>query len=136
MARSPFSGQDDVAGSIYAYNANKGMLLFLDFPTANTSFLVRPKWRGLRLLMPIPRTCIPPATPANDCQSSFGGRQEMVLVELTVKIVAKSSGRGDNRRILLRTPKTCPSGGWTFKAHIKYDDGSSVDIPEKSRCSG
>ena len=132
--RSRFPGQGDFLGTVYAYNANKGMIFFVDFSTADTSWVLRPKWRGVRLVTTVPRTCIPPAIPQNDCQTSFG-KQEMVLVQLSVDIGAKSRGRGDNRRILLRTPKTCPSGGWTFKSDFRYADGTSLNIPEKSRCS-
>ena len=132
--RGPFSGQADIAGRVYAYNANKGMIFFVDFPTANASWVLRPKWRGLQLLTPVPQTCLPPAAPQNDCQTSFG-KQELVLVRLSVDIAAKSHGRGDDRRILLRTPKTCPTGGWTFKGNFKYADGTHLGIPEKSRCS-
>ena len=134
-ARTPFNGVADFTGTVNAYNAPKGLLLFINVQSANQTLVLRPKFRGLRLLTTVPQTCIPPNRPENDCKDANGVSQEAILTNFKLKTKPKSSGRGSKKRNLIQTPKTCPSGGWTFEADIKYADGTAVNIPSKSPCS-
>jgi hypothetical protein len=135
-ARTPFNGVADFTGTVTAYNANKGLILFVNVQSANQTLVLRPKFRGLRLLTPVPQTCIPPNRPDQDCRPGGTGEpQEAILTNFELKTSPKSSGRGSKRRQMITTPKTCPSGGWTFEADIKYADGTSTNIPTKSPCS-
>ncbi len=127
--RLPFQGTADFLGTVSAYNANKGLLLFVNFPTANQTLLLRSKFRGLRLLTTIPQTCVPPTTPQNNCSDSFGNPQEAVLVQLALNTRPKSHRYPLGVRRLISTPKICPSGGWTFDANFKYADGTTLKIP-------
>jgi hypothetical protein len=136
-ARLPFNGTGDLAGTVRAYNANKGLLLFVEVTAsgARQTLLIKPKFRGRRLLSTVPVTCVPPGTPANGCRDATGNVNEVTLTSFELKTKAVSSRSGRVRRQLITTPRTCPSGGWGFEADIKYADGSSVNIPEKSPCS-
>ena len=134
-ARTPFNGVADFTGTAYAYNANKGLLLFVNIQSANQTLLLKPKFRGLRLLTTVPHTCIPPNTPQNDCKDAQGVSQEAILTNFELKTTPKSSGRGSKRRNLITTPKTCtPSKGWDFTADIKYADGTAVSIDDNAAC--
>jgi hypothetical protein len=133
-ARTPFNGVADFTGTAFAYNAKKGLKLFVNISSANQTLLLEPKFRGLKLLTAVPHTCIPPNIPANDCKDANGVPQEAILTNFELKTVPKSSGKGSKRKNLITTPKTCPSGGWTFTANIKYADGTSVKIPSKATC--
>jgi hypothetical protein len=135
-ARLPFdSPLGDIDGVVTAYNANKGLLLFVNLQEANQTLVLRPKFRGLRLLTPVPHSCVPPNRPDQGCRPNGTGEpQEAILVNFELKTQPKASGRGSKRRQLITTPRTCPSGGWTFEADIKYADGTAVNIPTKSSC--
>ena len=132
--RLPFPGMADVPGTVSAYNAVKGLLVFVDFPTMNKTLLLRPKFAGLRLTTVVPRICLPPGTPQNDCAGGFGGPQEAILVQLTLRTRPKSARSARGPRRLVRTPRTCPSGGWALRTNFRYSDGSSLVIPARSRC--
>jgi hypothetical protein len=133
-ARTPFNGIADLTGTVYAYNANKGLLLFVNITSANQTLLLTPKFKGLKLLTPVPHTCIPPNTAQNDCKDAAGVKQEAILTRFTLTTKPMSKGKGKKKKNLITTPKTCPSGGWKFEANIKYDDGTAVKIPASSAC--
>ena len=135
-ARTPFNGVADFTGTAYAYNAPRGLLLFVNIQSANQTLLLKPKFRGLRLLTAVPHTCIPPNTPQNDCKDAQGVSQEAILTNFELKTKPKSSGRGSKKRNLITTPKTCsPSTGWIFQADIKYADATKVSIRDDAPCS-
>jgi hypothetical protein len=133
-ARTPFNGVADFTGVAYAYNANKGLLLFVNIQSANQTLLLKPKFSGVNLKTVVPHTCIPPNIPANDCKDSTGTSQEAILTNFQLKTTAKSSGKGKSKRNLITTPAKC-SGKWTFTASIKYADGTGVKIPSAQTCS-
>jgi hypothetical protein len=133
-ARTPFNGVADFTGTVSAYNANKGLLLFVNVQSANQTLLLKPKFRGRRLLTDVPHTCIPPNIPQNGCRDSTGTEQSAILTSFNLKTTPKSSGRGRNRRQLITTPPTCRGGEWTFEADITYADNTSVNIEETSAC--
>jgi hypothetical protein len=122
---------------VNAYNAPKGLILFVNVQSANQTLVLRPKFRGLKLLTTVPQTCIPPNRPDQDCKPNGQGEsQEAILTNFELKTKPKSSGRGKSKRILIQTPKTCPSSKkWGFEANIKYADGTSLKIPSTSPCS-
>jgi hypothetical protein len=136
-ARLPINGTADLAGTVRAYNANKGLLLFVEVTAAGArqTLLIKPKFRGRRLLSPVPQTCLPPGTPANGCRDAQGNVREVTLTSFELKTKAVSRRVGRVKRNLITTPKTCPRGGWTFEADIKYADGSSLNLEETSPCS-
>ena len=135
-ARLPFDSPiGDVDGVVTAYNAKKGLILYVNLQEANQTLVLRPKFRGLRLLTTVPHSCVPPNRPDNDCKDANGESQDAILVNFELKTKAAGSGRGSKKRNLITTPKTCPSGGWGFEADIKYADGTSVNIPTKSPCT-
>jgi hypothetical protein len=134
-ARTPFNGVADFTGTAYAYNANKGLLLFVNIQSANQTLLLKPKFRGLKLLTAVPHTCIPPNTPQNDCKDAQGVSQEAILTNFELKTTPKAKGRGRARRQLITTPTSCnPSNGWIFTANIKYGDGTAVSIRDDAAC--
>lgn len=136
-ARLPFdSPLGDVDGVVTAYNAPKGLLLFVNLQEANQTLVLRPKFSGRNLRTTVPHSCVPPNRPDQGCRPGGTGEpQDAVLVDFQLKTKPVVSGKGKKRRQLITTPKTCPSGGWTFQASIKYADGSSLKIPTKSPCS-
>jgi hypothetical protein len=129
--RLPFPSVD-LPGTVHAYNATKGMLLFIDFSslTGSQTMLLRPKFKGLKLKTAVPLTCVPPLRPDQGCRDGSGTEQAIVLTRLTLK--TKPRGK---QPPLLKTPKSCPSSHhWHFAAHVKYADGTTVAIPSTSRC--
>jgi hypothetical protein len=134
-ARLPFdSPLGDIDGVVSAYNAPKGLLLFVNLQEANQTLVLRPKFKGLRLLTTVPHSCVPPNRPDQDCRPGGTGEpQDAVLVNFQLKTKAIKDKK--TKRQLITTPKTCPSGGWTFKADIKFADGTAVSIPTKGPCS-
>jgi hypothetical protein len=133
-ARTPFNGVADFTGTAYAYNANKGLLLFVNISSANQTLLLNPKFKGLKLLTAVPHTCIPPNIPANDCKDNTGQAQEAILTKFQLKTTPKSSGKGKSKKNLITTPSTC-KGKWAFEANITYADGTAVKIPSPQTCS-
>jgi len=135
-ARTPFNGVADFTGTVNAYNAPKGLILFVNVQSANQTLVLRPKFKGLKLLTTVPQTCIPPNRPDNGCKDANGVPQEAILTNFELKTKPKSSGKGSKKKTLIQTPKTCPSSKtWAFEANIKYADGTSVKIPSTSPCS-
>src|SRR3954452_10886320 len=134
-ARLPINGTGDLNGTVRAYNANKGLLLFVqvDAPGAAQTLLIKPKFSGVNLKTVVPVTCLPPGTPQSGCKDAQGNPQEVVLTSFALK--TKPVKDKKSKRQLITTPKTCPSGGWTFTASLKYADGTSVKIPSKAPCS-
>jgi predicted Zn-ribbon and HTH transcriptional regulator len=130
-ARTPFNGVADFTGTVSAYNANKGLLLFVNVQSANQTLLLKPKFVGLNLKTVVPQTCIPPNIPANDCKDASGTSQEAILTSFNLT----TKPAGTKGKALITTPPTCPTGGWTFTASIKYADATSVKIPSKSKCT-
>jgi hypothetical protein len=131
-ARLPFSGTNDLNGTVTAYNANKGLLLYvlIQSPLGNQVLLIKPKFQGIRLLTQVPYTCIPPNRPDQGCKDSSGVEQAAILTSFKLKTLPKSSGK----RTLIKTPPKC-TGKWLFKADIKYSDGTGVSIPSEQVCS-
>lgn len=137
-ARLPFAGTADLTGTVRAYNANKGLLLYVQVETSGAAqtLLLKPKFRGRRLLTKVPSTCVPPNTPANGCRDPQGVEQSVILTNFELKTSPKSSGRGSKRRNLITTPRACnPSTGWIFQADIKYADATKVTIRDDAPCS-
>jgi hypothetical protein len=129
-ARTPFPGVADFTGTVDAYNAPKGLLLFVNVQSANQTLVLHPKFKGLKLLTAVPQTCIPPNIPQNDCKDNTGTKQEAILTNFELKTTPKGKGK----KILIKSPPTCPKAGWAFEANIKYDDGTAVKIPSTSPC--
>jgi hypothetical protein len=135
-ARTPFNGVADFTGTVNAYNAPKGLILFVNVQSANQTLVLRPKFRGVKLLTPVPQTCIPPNRPDQGCRpNGQGDPQEAILTNFELKTKPKSSGKGKKKKNLITTPAKCAKGGWSFEANIKYADGTSIKIPTKSPCS-
>jgi hypothetical protein len=135
-ARTPFNGVADFEGEVFAYNAPKGLLLYVNVQSANQTLVLRPKFSGLNLKTAVPQTCIPPNRPDQDCKPNGQGEsQEAILTEFSLKTIVKSSGKGKKKRTLIKTPPTCPKGTWKFTSSIKYDDGTSVRIPSTTPCT-
>ena len=134
-ARTPFNGVNDFTGTVDAYNAPKGLLLFVNVQSANQTLVLRPKFSGLNLKTAVPQTCIPPNIPQNDCKDPSGTKQEAILTNFELKTTPKGSGSGKRKKNLIVTPPTCPKGTWTFVASIKYSDGASVKIPTTTPCT-
>ena len=134
-ARLPFdSPLGDVDGVVTAYNANKGLILFVNLQEANQTLVLRPKFSGLNLRTTVPHSCVPPNRPDQGCRPGGTGEpQDAVLVDFQLKTKAITNKK--SKRVLIRTPKTCPSGGWTFTASIKYADGTSLKLPTKAPCT-
>jgi uncharacterized low-complexity protein len=134
-ARLDVPNTADLTGTVTGYNANKGLILFVQVqsPLGVQTLVIKPKFKGLRLLSPVPVTCLPPGTPSNGCRDGSGNVREVVLTSFELKTKAVKDRK--TKRQLITTPKTCPRGGWDFEADIKYADGTKVNIPEKSPCS-
>jgi hypothetical protein len=130
-ARLPFQSAD-LPGTVRAYNANKGLILYvaIQSPLGTQTLVLNPKFSGVNLKTVVPATCIPPTRPDQGCKDANGQVQEAVLTSFQLK----TTPAGKKPKALIRTPATCPKGGWTFTASLKYADGTGVKIPAKSPC--
>jgi hypothetical protein len=133
-ARTPFNGVADFTGTVTAFNAPKGLILFVNVQSANQTLVLRPKFSGLTLKTPVPQTCIPPNRPDQGCRpNGTGDPQEAILTAFSLK--TKAAGNKKKKKALITTPPSCPKGGWKFTANITYADGTKLTIPTLSPCS-
>jgi len=134
-ARLPYNNTSELDGTVTAFNANKGLLLWVQVnaPGAAQTLLIKPKFSGLNLKTKVPVTCVPPGNPP-DCKDATGQEQAAVLTSFNLKTKAVTTKKGKKRQ-LITTPPTCPSKGWEFVASLKYADGTSVKIPTSQTCS-
>ena len=134
-ARTPFNGVSDFTGTVNAYNAPNGLILYVNVQSANQTLVLRPKFSGLTLKTAVPQTCIPPNRPDQGCRpNGQGDPQEAILTSFSLKTKAMSKGKGAKKKNQITTPPKCPKGTWQFIANIKYADGTSVKIPETTPC--
>jgi hypothetical protein len=131
LVRLPFNGTADINAKVTAFNANKGLVLYVDPSPIAQPLIIRPKFVGRVLKTPVAPNCLPPATvQANQCKKQDGSAgQEAVLVTFSLKTVAKKKGK----HVLIKTPKTC-KGTWKFSANLKYADGTSKKIDSLQPC--
>lgn len=136
VVKLPFPGSADVNATVTAFDAAKGLVLYVDPSPVAQPIILRSKWTGRltngpTLTTPVPPNCLPPATnQGGQCKKQDGSAgQEAILSHFDLKTVAKKKGT----HILMRTPKKCP-GTWTFAATLKYADGTSKSIKSKQAC--
>jgi hypothetical protein len=132
----PFPGSADINATVTAFNANKGLVLYVDPSPIAQPIILRPKFignlkNGPTLSTVVPPNCLPPATnQGGQCKKQDGtAGQEAVLSHFDLKTIPKKSGT----HILIRAPKTC-KGTWTATATLKYADGTSKTIKSKQAC--
>jgi uncharacterized low-complexity protein/predicted Zn-ribbon and HTH transcriptional regulator len=135
-ARLPYPNTAELNGTVTAYNAKKGLLLYvvIQAPGAAQTLVLKPKFSGLTLKTAVPVTCVPPGTAENGCKANDGKEYAAVLTAFKLKTKVAGSGKGKKKKTLITTPPKCAKGGWDFSAAIKYADGTSVKIPTKSPC--
>ncbi|MDQ3723971.1 MAG: hypothetical protein M3376_13120 [Actinomycetota bacterium] len=77
----------------------------------------------------LPRICLPPGTPANDCASG-----EVVLKSLDVTLKARTKGTGSRTRRLVTTPAKCAGGRWKSRATYTFANGDTEAKTSISKC--
>jgi hypothetical protein len=128
----PFQGTEPIDATVTAYNRVKGLWLYV-VPSiqGQAPVVLKPHYDGLTLKTATPPNCIVSSNQNGHCVNNDGSEgSEAVLTEFDLKTKPIKKGK----KIYLRAPKTCPKGGWIFKAHITYDDGSSVSPRSSSPC--
>jgi hypothetical protein len=132
----PFPGSADINATVTAFNAKKGLVLYVDPSPIAQPIILRPKWtgnlkNGPTLSTAVPPNCLPPATnQGGQCKKQDGSAgQEAILVSFNLKTLAKKKGK----HVLIRTPKSC-GGKWKFTATLKYADGTSTSIDSLTPC--
>jgi hypothetical protein len=135
-ARLPYPNTAELNGTVTAYNAKKGLLLYvvIQAPGAAQTLVLKPTFKGLTLKTSVPVTCVPPGTAENSCKGTDGKEYAAVLTSFQLKTKVASSGKGKKKKTLITTPAKCAKGGWGFEANIKYADGTAVKVPTKSPC--
>jgi hypothetical protein len=83
-----------------------------------------------RITAVLPRVCLPPGTPANDCASG-----EVVLKSLDITLKAKTKGSGSKVKRLITTPATCKTGRWKTRATYTFANGDTETATSASTCS-
>lgn len=130
----PFNGSAPILADVTAYNRVKGLFLYVVAP-GQAPVVLKPTYSGLTLKTATPPNCIASTNQNGHCVNNTGQPGvEAVLTEFDLKTKAIAKGKGKKRKVYLQTPKTCPKGGWTFKAQITYDDGSKATPQSKSPC--
>ncbi len=132
----PVPGSADIAATVTAFDAKKGLVLYVDPSPIAQPIILRPKFKGNlkngpTLSTVVPPNCLPPATnQGGQCKKQDGSAgQEAILSHFDLKTVPKKKGK----HVLIRTPKKC-KGTWLFKATLKYADGSSKSIKSLMAC--
>ncbi len=111
------SGKANVglAVDVTAYNRAGGMALIVSNPVG-PAVILTPKLKGTKLTLQIPSL-------------TFNG-QTLVLSKLTLNI----RKAGTAKRPYIRTPATCPAGGWQFTAAFVYVDRTKTTLTSTSAC--
>jgi hypothetical protein len=112
--RTKFSDSSPIEADVTAYNGKKGIWLYVVPQTAaQDPVVLRFDLAGLTLDAKIPQQCV-----QYDCQAN--GEAVFTKLVLNTKAFTRSG------RAYLRSPATCPAGGWTFKATLKYESPAST----------
>jgi hypothetical protein len=129
--RLPFAGSSDINAKVTGFNANKGLILYVDPSPIAQPIILRPKFKGIKLLTAVPPNCLPPATnQGGQCKKQDGtAGQEAILTFFQLKTVSKKKGK----HILIKSPKSC-KGTWKATATLKYADGTSKNIDSLQAC--
>jgi hypothetical protein len=133
----PYPGFVPIDADVTAYNRKKGLWLYVvpNFPN-QAPVVLKPKYVGLTLKTATPPNCIASTNQNGHCVNSDGSEgAEAVLTEFDLKTKPIAKGKGKKRKVYLQTPKKCTKAGWTFKASITYDDGSSVHPSFTQKCT-
>ena len=128
----PFNDTPPIDADVTAYNRKNGLWLYV-VPRiqGQAPVVLKPKFDGLTLKTSTPPNCIVSSNQNGHCVNNDGSEgSEAVLVEFDLKTKPIKKGK----RVYLRAPKTCPKGGWIFKAEITYDDGSKAKPRSSSPC--
>ena len=139
---------------VQAFNRKGGLLLHLQPKIGDVNsnpIILRPKWIGTLTNGPVLRTdippnCLPPAQNVNGtCRDPSTGAEgdEVILnsFQLTTQaksrtvIVRRNGKRVRVKKILIKTPGKCPSGGWEFKGKFTYKSGELKNISYKDNCT-
>jgi hypothetical protein len=76
--------------------------------------------QGNKLAAALPRLCLPPGTPANNCAAG-----EIVLKTLKITLKAKTTGSGAKAKRLVTTPPSCVGGKWKSRATYRFANGDT-----------
>ena len=139
---------------VKVFNRKGGLLLHLQPKIGDVNsnpIILRPSWRGTLTNGPvlhtvIPPNCLPPSQNINGtCRDPSSGAEgdEVILnsFQLTTKsktrtvIVRRNGKRRKVKKILIKTPPTCPNGGWEFVGRFKFHSGGTATIPYKDNCT-
>lgn len=114
---------DPVPFTVTVFASSTGLLAHL---AGLQTSVIELGMKGSRITADVPRTCLPPGTPADNCRLG-----DVVLKTLNVKLAARRSGR----RSLITTPRRCPSTRvWTYKAVYTYVNGDTETQTTTTRC--
>jgi hypothetical protein len=106
-----------------------GVLLYL---TGLQTATLPATLKGRKLVAKVPKFCLP----GDDTATPQCDNGEAVLTKADVKIKKRSSGRGRNRKHLIRTPGACPrSRKWKSKIVYKYRSGPNETVTSTSACT-
>ena len=94
---------------------NDGMAALL---TGLQTVVIPLKVKANKLSATLPRLCLPPGTPANNCAAG-----EIVLKTLKITLKAKTTGSGATTKRLITTPATCVGGKWKSRATYTFANG-------------
>jgi hypothetical protein len=132
----PFPGTADINAKVTAFDAVKGLILYVDPSPIAQPIILRPKFtgnlkNGPTLKTTIAPNCLPPATAqGGQCKKQDGtAGDEAILSHFDLKTTPKKKGK----HTLIKSPKKC-NGKWAFSAKLTYADGTSKTFPSKQTC--
>jgi hypothetical protein len=140
--RRPTIGSPDEAAAITAFDGRANTLILYVQPTTDTpAFVLRPTVEGTHgksqaIVTRFPVICKFGLFSGGQPVCGFGGEERRISA-FDLRVAAIATGKGKKRRLLVRTPRTCPkpSRRWTFRARFDYADGSSSTIPYAVSCT-
>ena len=122
--RLKFPGSAPIPAKVTAYNRKKGLFLYVvPQVSGQAPVVLKPEFHGLTLVTKISPLCV-----LNDCATNG----EAVLTKFTLDTKAFKKGT----RNYIKSPATCPTSGWTFKATLRYDaptPASNLSSTQKCR---
>jgi hypothetical protein len=126
----PTPGTPPIESTVTAYNRKNGLFLYVQ-PSIGNPIYLSPTFKGLTLKTTVAPICIASTNQNGHCVTNTGGQgQEVVLTKFSLKTKAIKKGK----KIYIKSPKTCPKGGWKFQAAITYSDGTTVKPSSLSPC--
>lgn len=128
----PNPGLPPIPSDVTAYNRKNGLWLFVQPQVQGQAPVVlKPAFKGLKLKTSIAPLCVASTNQDGQCVNNDGSPgKEVVLTRFELKTKAFKKGK----KTYIKSPAKCTKKGWTFKADLKYADGTTGHFTDHQDC--